>query len=240
MNTSIIIDDIRKRSIKIQRDKILEKIRQEEELEAVTLPRKIIQEAEERAKEKIALQGWKRNLSFVVIFLGAGYAIYRILMAGKQKLNPRKPPSSTSFAIQTETILDDDDDVEYDAREKTVINDERKTIKFNIPKIKDRETEKLKTVYPKHWKEFERDYEPPWLVSRVSGQMSFGFYHSGLKIGIDMITSEMLEFPNKHFSTQEDFENSIYDRQLKTELSEDYSVTYKIVNLDLEFEEDED
>ena len=242
MNTSIIIDDIRKRSIKIQRDKILEKIRQEEELEATTLPRRIILEAEERAKEKIALQGWKRNLSFLVIFLGAGYAIYRILIAGRQKLSNRKPvpkPLSASFAIQTEnTVEEEDEEEEFD-------NHTRKPAKvtFDIDNIDskshgDKEMEKLKIDYPKHWRGFERDYEPDWLRSNVTGQMKFGFYNKELRIAIDMITSEMLQYPNDHFSTQEDFENSIYDRQLKKDLSEHHSITYKIVNIDLELEED--
>ena len=238
MNTSIIIDDIRKRSIKIQRDKILEKIRQEEELEATTLPRRIILEAEERAKEKIALQGWKRNLSFLVIFLGAGYAIYRILIAGRQKLSNRKPvpkPLSASFAIQTENTVEEE---EFDNRTRKLAK-----VTFDIDNIDstspdDKEMEKLKIDYPKHWRGFERDYEPDWLRSNVTGQMKFGFYNKELRIAIDMITSEMLQYPNDHFSTQEDFENSIYDRQLKKDLSEHHSITYKIINLDLELEED--
>ena len=235
MNTSIIIDDIRKRSIKIQRDKILEKIRQEEELEATTLPRKIIMEAEERAREKIALQGWKRNLSFIAIFLGAGYIIYRILMTGRQKLSRKKtPPVTSSFAIQTETVEEEKEENDVKPKPSRVtFNVEPKDEEESLP----REIRKLKTDYPRHWKGFQPNYEFPWLTSNVTGQMKFDFYNSDLKIGIDMITAEMLEYPNVHFTTQEDFENSVYDRQLKLELSDDHSITYKVINLDLEMEE---
>lgn len=122
MNTSIIIDDIRKRSIRVQRDKILDRIRQEEEIAEAALPRRIILEAEEKAKQKILIQGWKKTACMVAMFLGAGYIIYRLLNIQKKILAPKKPPvPKKSLSIQTEE--------EKEPPQTDLI---RKTVKFDI------------------------------------------------------------------------------------------------------------
>lgn len=235
MNTSIIIDDIRKRSIRVQRDKILDRIRQEEEIAEAALPRRIILEAEEKAKQKILIQGWKKTACMVILGLGVSYVIYRLLAMQQQKKPERKPPViKRNLSIQTEMVNEQDDNDEEKPN--------RKTVKFEIDgdeeEVGDAKLEKLQTMYPKLWKTFERDSGPEWLVSNLTGgKMAFDFYSEEMSTGIDMISSDMLQYPGPstvHFETQEDFENSIYNRKLKEELCEDNSLVYKLINLDLE------
>lgn len=218
MNTSIIIDDIRRRSIRVQRDKILERIRQEEEIATTTLPRKIIREAEERARERVALQGWKRHLAFIAVILGVGYVIYRILGNRQRLVRPRV--KSTSFAIQTEGIDEN-------------TGNAKRAVSFESEK--DWKLERFKLEHPMTWKQFERDGQPDWLVSDVSGRLSFDFFNTELKLAIDVINKDMLRFPSPgYFETQEEFENSVYNRKLKSELSSANSFSYKtiVVNSD--------
>lgn len=77
--SSIIFDDIRKRSIRVQRDQILSQIRQDEDLGMTSIPRRIIMEVEERARETVESNTWKRYLLLFIIITSVIYGMYRLV-----------------------------------------------------------------------------------------------------------------------------------------------------------------
>jgi len=213
MNSSIIIDDIRKRSIRVQREQILERIRNEEDFYDQPLPRRIIQEAEERAKERVSSSGWKKTIIIILLFLAMGYIVFRSMMLSAKE--PVYAPVQIPRMITTEIQTDE-----------TPV--ERKNIRFDL----DERFEKLKEVYPHTWKEFEMDFQEEWLRSPISGLLVVRYYHPELRVAVDVLYSDMLEFPNRYHKTVEQFENFIFEKSLKTKLCEENGIQYKELIID--------
>jgi hypothetical protein len=211
MNSSVIINDIRKRSIRLQRDHILDSIRNEEQFYETPLPQRIIIEAEERAREKTDSHSWKKT-AFMVVFIGLSfYLIFRFmsqsipppLTAPKRKL----PKLSTTIAVQTDQDLSP-------------------TPTTRLTFHMDEKLEKLKTEYSHTWK-FERDYQPSWLLSPISGLMTIDFYNPDDNLCLDVIRYDMLAYPNSYHDSEETFENFIYERKLKAELCHKQGLDYQ-------------
>jgi hypothetical protein len=210
MNSSVIINDIRKRSIRLQRDHILESIRNEEQFFETPLPKRIIIEAEERAREKTDSHSWKKT-TFLVIFIGlCFYLLFRFMSQGIPppiQVSKRKiPPLSSTIAIQTESQP----------------SPSTPRLTFNI----DEKLERLKREYSHSWK-FEKDFQPSWLTSPISGQMTIDFYNPDETLALDIIKNDMLEYPNPYHNSEEEFENFIYDRKLKLDLCKDRGIDYQ-------------
>jgi hypothetical protein len=90
----------------------------------------------------------------------------------------------------------------------------------------DEKLEKLKTEYSQTWK-FERDYQPHWLLSPISGLMTIDFYNPHEELCLDVIKDDMLVYPNSYHDSEETFENFIYERKLKGELCSQHGLTYQ-------------
>lgn len=186
MMTSIIMDDIRKRSIRIQRDQILERIKQEEDFQNLSFPKQLIIEAEERARERVEGQSWKKYFIMLLIMTGIGYIIFKFTRNNVPVSQP-SPPS------------------------------EKKSVKFN-PEMTIREISmtRLRKEYPDTWKGFKSKESPAWLVSNLSGKLSFEYFNPELGVAIDVVMREDLSFPSKKYKDDEiKFENFIYDIELK-------------------------
>lgn len=209
--TSIIMDDIRKRSIRIQRDQILERIKQEEEFQNLSLPKQLIIEAEERARERIDGQSWKKYFIMVLIMTGIGYIIFKFT---RNNVPVSPPPQHSS---------------------------EKKTVKFN-PEMTIREisTARLRKEYPDAWKGFKNKESPTWLVSNLSGKLSFEYFNPELGVAIDVVMREDLSFPSKKYKDDEiKFENFIYDIELKKTECKARNIQYLswVVDNNYKFEE---
>jgi hypothetical protein len=215
MNSSIIIDDIRKRSIRVQRDQILERLRHEEDLYDQPLPKRIIIEAEERAKERVSSSGWKKTFIFILLFLSMGYIVFRFMMISAKEPQHEVPIPRHPRMITTEIQTDSPPN-------------ERKSIRFDI----DERFEKLKEEYPHDWKEFENDFQEEWLRSPISGPLFIQYYHPELKVAVDVLNGDMLEFPNDYHKTVEQFENFIFEKSLKTKLCEENDIQYRELIID--------
>lgn len=213
MNTSIIIDDIRKRSVRLQRDKILEQIRQEEDMEAMSIPKQIILEVEERAKERVNSQGWKKTALFTV-FLGAvAYLVYKYVSREiKPRLIEHIRPELVSMSIQTDTP---DEDV---------------TPRKVCFQLYDKEDEFYKTYPDTNIECYVKNYTSEWLINKSSGsEMIIDFMDLEGGHAVDFIPKDMLKYPNDKFDNQDDFELSIYERELKRELCARRSIKYDII-----------
>lgn len=211
MNSSIIIDDIRKRSIRVQRDQMIERLKQEEEFFETSVPKRIIMEAEERAREKVQSQGWKKTFVFVVFMIACAYLIFRYIktnMGVKPQVQKQKKKMMITTEIQT-------DPVETPVPEK-------RAVKFSI----DEKMERIKLAYPDTWKEFERNVKFPWLRSPISGPMFVDFYLEDERLAIDVIHNDMLEYPNIYHTTEEQFENYVYERKLKMDQCQENDVSF--------------
>lgn len=222
MNTSIIIDDIRKRSIRLQREQLLEQLKHEEDFESMTIPKRIILEAEERAKERVSSQGWKKTVLFTLFLIGLGYLLYKYIARdnGKQPMIIKPPkPELVSMSIQTEEDI-----------EEPVVN-EPKRVSFQLF---DKEVEFARHVKSRELRTFyKRNFTEDWLVNKSTGKpMTFDFYNDNEDHAIDIISREMLIYPNDMFETQEDFEMSIYERELKKQLCRQRSIEYEIIVAD--------
>jgi hypothetical protein len=212
MNSSIIINDIRKRSIRLQREQILENIRREEEYYEAPLPQRIIIEAEERAKEKTNSHSWKKT-ALLTLFIGiCFYIVFRFMSKATAPPTILEPPfpkprlkPSVAIAIQTDDTPS-------------------QKVSFQL----DEKLERLKEEFMGgDWKEFDRDVYPTWLKSPISGPMGFDFYSSELKIAIDVLYNDMLEYPNCYHKTEEQFENFIYERKIKMDLCSERGIEYQ-------------
>jgi hypothetical protein len=213
MNSSIIINDIRKRSIRLQREQILDDIRREEEYYEAPLPKRIIIEAEERAKEKTNSHSWKKSL-LLTLFIGLSfYLVFRFMIQNVSappppKLKPK--PLSATIAIQT-------DQAEVSSR-----------VSFQV----DEKLERLREEFKQDWKYFERDVRLPWLKSPISGPMFFDFYSPELKMAVDVLNNDMLEYPNTYHDTEEQFENFVYERKLKMDLCSEREIEYQELTIE--------
>lgn len=175
--SSIIFDDIRKRSIRLQRDLILNQIRQDEDLGMTNIPRRIIMEVEERARETVESNAWKRYFVLFIIISAVVYGLYRLMNI----LNARFSQYS------------------------------------------------LQTLFPNTHQGFVKDTGPDWLVSDLTGTMSFSFFNEKTGEAIDYITSDDNKFPSARYRNEIDFQNAIYNRAMKKELCEKHEVSYLVV-----------
>lgn len=184
MMTSIIMDDIRKRSIRIQRDQMLERIRQEEEYQNLTLPKQLIIEVEERARERVEGQSWKKYFIMILLIGVLAYIIFKFT----------KNESSSTHQIP-----------------------EKKSVKFNPnTTIRENTLKRIRKMYPDDWRGFQNKQSPPWLVSNISGKLSFEYFNPELGVAIDVVMRDDLSFPSKKYNDDEiKFENFIYDIELK-------------------------
>lgn len=192
--STIIADDIRKRSIRLQRDVILERIRQEEEISNASIPKRFIIDAEEKARERVESQTWKKYM-IVLLLVGS------ILWMGFRILYHHGKPIPS------------------------------KKVRFNI----DRRMELLKKEFPTDWKSFHRNGGPDWLISDITGKMSFEFFNPELQVGVDVVEREDLVFPSSKYEGDEiKFQNSVYNMDLKQRLCTENSFTYRVLRLDYE------
>lgn len=212
MNSSIIIDDIRRRSIRLQRDQILERIRQEEDFYEQPLPKRIIIEAEERAKDRISSSGWKKTMFIIFLFISIGYIIFKFMLINSTtevRIPPRQPRMVTT-EIQTESPL------------------ERKAVRFEL----DSHLEKLKNEFPSDWRGFENGFSREWLRSPISGPLVIRYYHPDMNLAVDVFHNDMLEYPNQYHETVEQFENFIFEKNLKMSLCEENGIQYQEIFID--------
>lgn len=210
MNSTMIMDDIRRRSIKLQRDRILETIRREEEWGDMSIPRRIIMDAELRAVERVESQGWKRNTTVVILVVAVVWLSIRWLHT--KHATPwvlEAPGQTTGVEIETQT--------DYPPP---------KTVRFTREPI-----DMLREDYPQLWRGFVEGYSPPWLISEVSGKLAFDFYHPDEAIAVDYIDPSSNSFPNAIVGDDEiRFQNMIYDRACKLRLSREHGVDYVVLD----------
>lgn len=202
MNSSIIISDIRKRSIRLQREQILENVRQEEALYDMPLSQRLINEAEERAREKTDSQSWKKSFMLFLFFLGCMYILYRLLKTDIRK--ELRPPKMVTTSIQTDSP------------------DPIRQVRFT----EDPKLERLKQEYPREWKNFDRDQTIEWLRSPITGPLLVDFLYERHGLAVDVINNDILEYPNNYHKTEEQFENFIYERELKNRLCSENGIEY--------------
>lgn len=221
MNSSIIIDDIRRRSIRVQRDQILEQIKREEEIEALTIPKRFIFEAEERAKERINEQGWKKNFFLAILFLISGFLIIKFT----RSLTATAPSPSISEP-QPESQPEPEN---------------KKNVRFNLKSPEpeydpeDYEPNKLELLmrdYPKKWRVFSSKFTAEWLVSDVSGDMQFDFFDEEGMVAVDYDPRDFFKFPNSLTNDEIQFQNMIYDKDLKRSICEERNIEYKEITMD--------
>lgn len=175
--SSIIHEDIRKRSIRIQRDQILNQLRQDEDLAMTSIPRRIIMEVEDRAREAVDSNSWKRYFIMFIIAASVVYGLYRLINI----LNARM----SEFSLQN--------------------------------------------IFPKTHAGFVRNGGPDWLVSEITGSMTFDYFNEKTGEAIDFITSDDNRFPSPKYKNEIDFQNAIYNRAMKKELCEKHEVSYVVV-----------
>jgi hypothetical protein len=196
MNSSIFINDFRRRSIRVERDKILEQLRMEEEMENMSIPKRFIFEAEERARERVEGQRWKRILLLVLFFGIGGFIIFKVFRRASRI--PRA--TRVEMEVQTET---------------------KKTVSFR----EDRR-DLLRGEYPDSWETFVEHHSPEWLVSDITGGMQFDFYNEDENVAVDIVPGDFYKFPNSVTNDEIRFQNMIYDKKLKRQLCEEYGVDY--------------
>lgn len=176
--TSIIHEDIRKRSIRLQRDQILSQMRQEEEYGFTSIPRRLIMEVEERARESVDSNSWKRYAVLLIITGAIIYGLYKIVKLANASYK-------SSFSIES--------------------------------------------LFPISHGGFIKNTGPDWLMSDISGKLTFSYFNPDTREAVDYITSEDNKFPSSRYSTEEDFQTAIYNRAQKKELCETNEVTYLVV-----------
>lgn len=233
MNTSVIIEDIRKRSHRIHSDELQRRQELEGGYFETALTRRIINEAEEKSNNKFSLQSWKRTGIVIGVVLGAAFIIYRILIM----ISPNS--SGTRFVTnpvkQREPPEDSAPEDPPHSSPKPVT---RKVVMFDV----DRKLDVLQDIYPILWRKYVRNYQADWLISPLKGnpKLTVDFYYDGAfetdsKKALDMITSDMLQFPSEsgnYFETQEDFENFIFIIKTKKDLCTERGIVYKVLQMD--------
>lgn len=212
MNSSIIIDDIRRRSIRLQRDQFLDRIRQEEDFYEQPLPKRIIIEAEERAKDRISSSGWKKMMFVIFLFIAIGYIIFKSMLNNStpEVRIPTRAPRMVTTEIQTDSPL------------------EKKAVRFEI----DNHLEKLKDEFPTEWRSFETNFRREWLRSPISGLLTIHYYNSEMNLVVDVFHNDMLVYPNQYHETVEQFENFIFEKNLKMRLCEENGIQYQEIFID--------
>jgi hypothetical protein len=196
MNSSIFADDIRRRTIRVERDKILNQMRREEEMENMSIPKRFIHEAEERARDRINARRWRGWFAlFLLIAVGVfvGFKYFRTLKT-------RPANIKREIMIQTETP---------------------KTVSF-----REDTPNALKKEFPDTHDEFVRNHSPEWLVSNLSGKMQFDYYHEEERKAVDLVPGDFYVFPNSLTDDEIRFQNMIYDKKVKKELCEERGIDY--------------
>ena len=87
----------------------------------------------------------------------------------------------------------------------------------------------LQTLFPGTHSGFVKDTGPEWLVSDLTGTMTFSYYNKKTGEAIDFITSEDNKYPSPKYKNEIDFQNAIYNRAMKKELCEKHEVSYLVV-----------
>lgn len=135
-------------------------------------------EVEERAKESVESNSWKRYTLLVLISAAIIYGLYKIINMANNSLK-------SSYSIES--------------------------------------------LFPNSHQGFVKDSSPDWLVSGVSGEMSFSYFNPKTMEAVDYVTSDDNKFPSPKFISEEEFQNSIYNRSVKKDLCEERGVTYLVV-----------
>jgi hypothetical protein len=236
MNSSFIIEDIRKRSHRVHQEELLRRQREEDEEYETALPRRIINEAEENVSRKYALQGWKRISVVGALFLGSVYVIYRIMIL----LSPKSPiPKPVTFRPTQDPKPEPPKAEPKEEREEVEVRREpKRMVMFSV----DRKLDLLQELYPRRWSKFERNFEAEWLQGSVRSESSLtiDFFLEGGSddedsVAIDMITSDMLQYPSPdktYFNSQEEFENFIFTIKEKKDLCTGRGIVYKVLQMD--------
>jgi hypothetical protein len=226
MNSSIIIDDIRRRSIRVQRDQILEQIKREEEIEALTIPKRFILEAEERAKERVSDQSWKKNFFLAILYLISGFLIIKFTRSLTATPSP-PPPVSTSVP---EPIPEPEGkkNVRFNLKSPEPIPESE----YEPEEYEPNKLELLMRDYPKTWRDFSSKFTADWLMSDVSGKMQFDFFDEDGMVAVDYDPGDFFKFPNSLTNDEIQFQNMIYDRDLKRTICEEKNIEYREITID--------
>lgn len=215
MNSSVIIDDIRKRSIRVQRDQILEQIRREEEIDNMSIPKRFILEAEERARERIQGQGWKKTLFLSLVVLVGGFLLIKFLR-GMNPISSSPPPRKICMEMEIQT----EEDI---SSKKTVRFEEDPEEEFSTEINK---FERLMEEFPTNWKNFYQNFSPEGMISDITGNLHFDFYDEENKIGVDFDPEDFFQFPNSLTNDEIRFQNMIYDKKIKRAYCEEKGIEY--------------
>lgn len=220
MNSTVIIDDIRKRSIRVQRDQYIEQIRREEEIDAMSIPRRFILEAEERARERIQEQGWKKTLFMTLVILVGGFLLVRFLRNTNQ---PPHPPPKTQLNSRTEIEIRTDD------------TPPKKTVWFSQTEVdedvgggdggRDKLT-RLIEEFPDSWRGFVPNHSPDDLISDLTENPGFDFYDEAGGVAVDFDPEDFFQFPNSITNDEIRFQNMIYDKTVKRTYCEKANIEY--------------
>jgi hypothetical protein len=244
MNSAIIIEDIKKRSYRLQREQFLRQLKQdEEEAGEQYFPKRILEEAEENVSRKHADQGWKRYTVVGALFLGSAYIIYRLIIL----LTPN--PKSKRFTLRASKPREDEikpptsenkeEEEERQGKPEPRPRGPKKMVMFSV----DRKLDVLQELYPRRWVKFERNFQADWFVSSLREDrkplvVDFFLENDSTEedsIAIDMITSDMLDYPSEtkdYFSSQSEYDSFIYEIKEKKDIFSSRGIVYRVLQMD--------
>jgi hypothetical protein len=220
----VIIDDIRRRSIRVQRDQFLEQIRREEEIDNMSISKRFILEAEERARERINDQGWKKTFFFSLLVLVGGVLFVILLRKNNRDTTLQNLPKIGKMETEIQT-------------EETT-PPLKKNVRFEETRDLPDETDergyvlsRLMEEFPTNWRDFTPDLGPENLVSDLSGNLVFNFYDEEKRVAVDFDPEDFFQFPNSITNDEIRFQNMIYDKKLKRSFCEENGIDYYELSL---------
>jgi hypothetical protein len=217
MFSSVIADDIRKRSIRVQRDQILDQLRREEEIDNMSIPKRFILEAEERARERVNDQGWKKTfIVSLIVLVGGGLFIFFLRRFNKEQQQTPIPKMLSEMEIQTDDSPQNKKNVRFETENDGEKEEDEKGDKMS----------RLMEEFPNSWRNFILDYSPEGLVSDLTGSLVFDFYDEESLLLVDFDPEDFFQFPNSITNDEIRFKNMIYDKKLKRKYCEDSGIEY--------------
>jgi hypothetical protein len=251
MNPSVIIEDIRKRSHRVQREELIRRQREDEyeDDERIALSRRLIIGAEENVARKHAAHSWKRTTVIGILSIGVAYIIYRTMTMLSPKTQLKGFSLKNAHPGKTDTDKDDvtpgeGDDIPQAPEQRQLktdsrVGNSRRVVMFSV----DQKLDILQELYPRRWSKFERNFQTEWLVTslrRAEKSLSIDFFLEAVSdtedsVAIDMITSDMLQYPcvtKEYFTSQEEFENFIFTIKEKKDLCSARGIVYKVLQTD--------
>lgn len=180
----------------------------------MSIPKRFILEAEERARERIEGQGWKKTLFLTLVILIGGFIFIKVLRA----VNHPPPPIPVSRLSSRAEIEIQTDDTSL---KKTVRFEEDETSNEVVNKL-----ERLMEEFPDSWRDFSADLGPEDLISDITGRLTFDFYDEDHNLAVDFAPEDFFQFPNSITNDEIRFQNMIYDKKVKRGYCEEMGIEY--------------